>query len=196
MCHFALRSVHSILAMARGRRGQIALACAATGIAAELLPLGDTVHKRFGVPLQVDHTVWAGFNKPHTQLYQCVMQAKMIVIDEVFSLSYDVLACVERTLREAHNSRAPWGGVAVILSGDPRQCAPVVDGGDPQDVIRKSIVGKDILRPFQRFELTENLRLRQEGLSFEQIVTTRLLATMCWLSEATTFPNCPTLTIL
>ena len=66
--------LHSILAMARGIRGQIALACAATGIAAELLPLDETVHKKVGVPLQVDHTVWAGFNKSRTQLssvHQC-----------------------------------------------------------------------------------------------------------------------------
>ena len=108
--------LHSILAMARGRRGQIALACAATCIAAELLPLGDTVHKKFGVPLQVDHTVWAGFNKPRTQLYQCIMQAKMIVIDEVFSLSYDVLACVERTLREVHPHDSTLGAALQSFS--------------------------------------------------------------------------------
>lgn len=87
----------------------MALATATTGIAAELLPLGDTVHKKFGIPIPCSSNSLGRCTRVGTQLYDVVRAAKLIVIDEVFSLDVDVLACVKRSLEEIHANNQPWG---------------------------------------------------------------------------------------
>ena len=57
----------------------------------------------------------------------------------------------------------------IILSGDPRQCAPVVEGANEHDIIAASIVGKDLLNNnFHKFRLSINMRLYQQNLTNHQ----------------------------
>jgi hypothetical protein len=146
-------------------RNVIALATAATGIAAELLPLGDTVHKKFGIPIPCyDNSLARCTNRP-SHLYDVVRVAKLIVIDEVFSLDKDIVACVKRSLEDIHGNGLPWGGVSVILSGDPRQCTPVVPHADRQTTVSHSIALSPISDDFEIFNLEENMRLHDPNLT-------------------------------
>ena len=124
--------------------------------------------------------------------HQCIMQAKMIVIDEVFSLSYDVLACVERTLREVHHTAAPWGGLAVVLSGDPRQCAPVVEGGDTGRAVKVYCEKRTFFNLFNALSSQKIFAFDSADFLRKTSSDGATLATICWLSERTAFPNFPT----
>jgi len=99
---------------------QIAI-CAPTGVAA-LNVGGQTIHSLFRLPIGViaDHPL------PHPQELRRVLGAiETLVIDEVSMANADLIDAVDRTLREVRRSSQPFGGVQVVLFGDPYQLSPV-----------------------------------------------------------------------
>ena len=95
--------------------------CAPTGVAA-LNVGGQTIHSLFRLPIGViaDHPL------PHPPELRRVLGAiETLVIDEVSMANADLIDAVDRTLREARRSSLPFGGVQVVLFGDPYQLAPV-----------------------------------------------------------------------
>ncbi|HWK19357.1 MAG TPA: DEAD/DEAH box helicase [Microbacteriaceae bacterium] len=95
---------------------------APTGVAA-LNVGGQTIHSFLRLPIGVI----ADQPLPHPEeLRRLLRGIETLVIDEVSMVNADLMDAIDRTLREARGHRSePFGGVQVVLFGDPYQLAPV-----------------------------------------------------------------------
>ncbi|QTV80660.1 ATP-dependent RecD-like DNA helicase [Microbacterium sp. NIBRBAC000506063] len=107
-------------------RKQIAI-CAPTGVAA-LNVEGQTIHSLFRLPIGLI----ADQDLEQSDATRRILNAiDTLVIDEVSMVNADLMDAIDRSLRQARARRAePFGGVQVIMFGDPYQLAPVPPRGD------------------------------------------------------------------
>lgn len=101
--------------------------CAPTGVAA-LNVGGQTIHSLFRLPIGViaDHEI-----EHTTELRKLLNTIDTLVIDEVSMVNADLLDAIDRSLRQARQRKLePFGGVQVVLFGDPYQLAPVPGDND------------------------------------------------------------------
>jgi ATP-dependent DNA helicase PIF1 len=100
--------------------------CAPTGVAA-LNVGGQTVHSLFKLPIGVIADRDLDDDAPLRKLLGAI---DTVVIDEVSMVNADLLDAVDRRLRWARQRNEPFGGVQVVLFGDPFQLAPVPGDAD------------------------------------------------------------------
>ena len=101
--------------------------CAPTGVAA-LNVAGQTIHSLFRLPIGViaDHDI-----EQSAELRKLLNTIDTLVIDEVSMVNADLLDAIDRSLRQARSKKhEPFGGVQLVLFGDPYQLAPVPGDGD------------------------------------------------------------------
>ncbi|PRY68017.1 PIF1-like helicase [Glaciihabitans tibetensis] len=101
--------------------------CAPTGVAA-LNVGGQTIHSLFRLPIGViaDHQI-----EQVAELRKLLNTIDTLVIDEVSMVNADLLDAIDRSLRQARQKpHVPFGGVQVVLFGDPYQLAPVPGDAD------------------------------------------------------------------
>ncbi|MBX3195227.1 MAG: AAA family ATPase [Microbacteriaceae bacterium] len=102
--------------------------CAPTGVAA-LNVGGQTIHSLFRLPIGViaDHEL----DQPDP-VRKLLNTIDTLVIDEVSMVNADLLDAIDRSLRQARQRKdEAFGGVQIVLFGDPFQLAPVP--GDPEE---------------------------------------------------------------
>jgi ATP-dependent DNA helicase PIF1 len=102
--------------------------CAPTGVAA-LNVGGQTIHSLFRLPIGViaDHDI-----DQSAELRKLLNTIDTVVIDEVSMVNADLLDAMDRSLRQARQKpHEAFGGVQVVMFGDPYQLAPVP--GDPEE---------------------------------------------------------------
>ena len=100
--------------------------CAPTGVAA-LAAGGQTIHSLLRLPIGIIGSRELGFIPKESLAVLAALDA--LVIDEVSMVSADVLDAIDRRLRHAKRKRhSAFGGVQLIMFGDPYQLAPVVSG--------------------------------------------------------------------
>ncbi|AYG03506.1 ATP-dependent DNA helicase [Gryllotalpicola protaetiae] len=94
---------------------------APTGVAA-LNVGGQTIHSLFRLPIGViaDHAI-----DQSDELKKLLNTIDTLVIDEVSMVNADLMDAIDRSLRQARKRQSPFGGVQVVLFGDPYQLAPV-----------------------------------------------------------------------
>lgn len=100
---------------------QIAV-CAPTGVAA-LNVGGQTIHSLFRLPTGViaNHPL-----EQPAELKKLLNAIDTLVIDEVSMVNADLLDAIDRSLRQARSKKnEAFGGVQVIMFGDPYQLPPV-----------------------------------------------------------------------
>ncbi|CAN5322724.1 hypothetical protein BH09ACT1_BH09ACT1_01180 [soil metagenome] len=100
---------------------------APTGVAA-LNVGGQTIHSLFRLPLGViaDHKIEQ--NDPLRKLLNTI---DTLVIDEVSMVNADIIDAIDRSLRQARQKPfTAFGGVQIVLFGDPYQLAPVPGDAD------------------------------------------------------------------
>ncbi|WP_022881963.1 ATP-dependent DNA helicase [Gryllotalpicola ginsengisoli] len=95
--------------------------CAPTGVAA-LNVGGQTIHSLFRLPIGViaDHPI-----DQSDELKKLLNTIDTLVVDEVSMVNADLMDAIDRSLRQARKRQTPFGGVQVVLFGDPYQLAPV-----------------------------------------------------------------------
>ena len=101
--------------------------CAPTGVAA-LNVGGQTIHSLFLLPIGViaDREI-----EQSAALRKLLNTMDTLVIDEVSMVNADLLDAVDRSLRQARQRPLEaFGGVQVVLFGDPYQLAPVPGDAD------------------------------------------------------------------
>lgn len=101
--------------------------CAPTGVAA-LNVGGQTIHSLFRLPIGViaDHEL----DQP-PELRKLLSAIDTLVVDEVSMVSADLMDAMDRSLRQARQRpHDAFGGVQIVLFGDPYQLAPVPGDGD------------------------------------------------------------------
>jgi len=100
---------------------------APTGVAA-LNVGGQTIHSLFRLPIGViaDHKI-----EQVAELRKLLNTIDTLVIDEVSMVNADLLDAIDRSLRQARQKpNESFGGVQVVLFGDPYQLAPVPGDAD------------------------------------------------------------------
>ena len=97
------------------------LVCAASGVAA-LNVGGRTIHSLFSLSLDLDWQIKVG-----TILWWMIRNADMIIVDEFSLLSNKLLHTLNDILHKVRrDKRNPFGGITMLLVGDPLQL-PAVD---------------------------------------------------------------------
>ena len=68
-----------------------------------------------------------------------------MVIDEVTMGDRRLFETVDRTLRNLlEQQHKPFGGITVVVSGDWRQCLPVVPKGTPAQIMAHTLKKSDL----------------------------------------------------
>ena len=101
--------------------------CAPTGVAA-LNVGGQTIHSLFRLPIGViaDHEI-----DQVPDLRKLLNTIDTLVIDEVSMVNADLVDAIDRSLRQARQKPfTGFGGVQLVLFGDPYQLAPVPGDAD------------------------------------------------------------------
>ena len=100
--------------------------CAPTGVAALAIG-GQTIHSLLRLPLGIIGDRELGFIPKESLAVLANLDA--LVIDEVSMVSADVVDAIDRRLRQAKRRRnSPFGGIQMVMFGDPYQLSPVVSG--------------------------------------------------------------------
>lgn len=101
--------------------------CAPTGVAA-LNVQGQTIHSLFRLPIGLIGSSEIDQNDQTRKLLNTI---DTLVVDEVSMVNADLMDAMDRSLRMARQRRhEPFGGVQIVLFGDPYQLAPVPASGD------------------------------------------------------------------
>jgi ATP-dependent DNA helicase PIF1 len=111
---------------------KVVVKVAPTGIAA-LGIQGQTIHSLFRLPTGVldPRTI-----KLSADTQEILQHLDAVIIDEISMVRADTIDAIERTLRIAKGSQAPFGGVQIIMVGDVYQLPPVVTGDQLQEYFR------------------------------------------------------------
>ncbi len=101
--------------------------CAPTGVAA-LNVEGQTIHSLFRLPIGLIGTQEEDQSDATRKILNAI---DTLVIDEISMVNADLMDAIDRSLRKARGRRAePFGGVQIVMFGDPYQLAPVPPRGD------------------------------------------------------------------
>ena len=100
-----------------------------TGVAA-LNVSGETAHKFFKLPPHGALSFIDWKTKVNAKMRTKYEALDILILDEVSMASADLLDSINNLLKAARRSEEPFGGVRVVLFGDPWQLPPVIDQGD------------------------------------------------------------------
>jgi ATP-dependent exoDNAse (exonuclease V) alpha subunit len=114
--------LHRIVA---GERRKVAVT-APTGVAA-LNVGGQTIHSLLRLPIGLIGNSRLYQDREQRRLLQAL---DVLIVDEISMVSADLMDGIDRALREARGTPEPFGGVQLVLFGDPFQLAPVPGGAE------------------------------------------------------------------
>lgn len=101
---------------------------APTGLAAENVE-GVTIHSMFGLPTHLGAAVYDQFSR--SEKYRAIAtQMDVLLVDEVSMIRADIMNQIDQALQFHRSSTQPFGGVKVILFGDPYQLPPILKWED------------------------------------------------------------------
>ena len=132
-----------------------------TGIAASLLPDGQTINSRFGVPLHVDRdTTWDHSGPKYEEIKNC----DLILWDEVSMSHKYMIEAVDRMMRDLCKNNLPFGGKVVVFAGDFRQTLPIIVGADMSRSVYVCFKNSRELWPLvEKFSLAQNMRANEDS---------------------------------
>ena len=84
----------------------------------------------------------------------------------------DHVDCVDRSLRDIRKVDKPFGGIAVVFSGDPRQILPVVHHGNRAQIVEVCVQSSLLWKKVKQLKLTSNMRVAEEEINFSSYVLT------------------------
>uniref|UniRef100_A0A183BNP0 ATP-dependent DNA helicase n=1 Tax=Globodera pallida TaxID=36090 RepID=A0A183BNP0_GLOPA len=139
------------------------LPMATTGIAAELLYEGQTVHKRLCRAKHIDSSTPLNVDQ-ESHFAEMLRNIDGMIIDEISMQHRDVLEYVDRLLRFVAPTdflkSLPFAGKAVVIGGDWKQLTPVILGGGHLDQLDASVKNSILFKHFTTRRLVANHRLQ------------------------------------
>jgi len=147
----------TILAAVRSR-GDLALAVASSGVAALLMPGGQTGHSLFKIPLKVDEYSICSITKQSLHA-KMLRKAKVIIWDEAPMMHKNVFEALNRTLMDIVGNDKPFGGITTVFGGDLRQVLPVIPKATPQEIRSSILTRAAFWNKVNVFKLEKNMRL-------------------------------------
>ena len=146
------------------------MATAYTGIASLLLKGGRTSHSSFKLPVPIHENCSCAVD-PNSALARLLRDAEFIIIDEASMMPIAAFEAIDRLLRTIqldptvpdpiHKKTIPFGGQTIILSGEFRQCLPIIPGATVEEIIDNCICASFLWPMVRKFNLTTNMRARQ-----------------------------------
>ncbi len=152
---------------------------APTGIAASSLPNGRTIHNFGGIPPYRKKGKYLEKLNP-TKLLSIQERAQhlklaLLIIDEISFVGPEMFAQVDRRLRQIMQNNEPFGGLAVIITGDFFQLPPIAPAETLYAALLKlhfakatldtqatstspAVEGTKYFATFQKIELTQQMR--------------------------------------
>jgi hypothetical protein len=112
-----------------------------------------------------------------------IKKASALLVDEVFLLRCDIIDVVDKKLRKIRNNNVPFGGLRLVLIGDPYQMEPVVQlcdrdnlrevytyNNDDYFFYNSNVVKEyDLLSNFSLYELKHDFR-HEKDPDFQKIL--------------------------
>ncbi len=114
----------TLLTYFRGTSHKNHVVLASTGAAAVNIG-GQTIHSFFHFMPDITEVEARRLGRTNQQT-KLIKKLQSIVIDEVSMVRADLLDCVDAFLKEARQSKEPFGGIQMIFIGDMYQLPPVV----------------------------------------------------------------------
>jgi hypothetical protein len=146
-----------IMAYARSR-GNIALGCASTALAATNYDDFTTAHSLFCFPVFEEDEI------DESEPPRCQMEAnpeRKELLDAARVIIWDEMICNHKQLYEAaYRETECFKGKVLICMGDWRQIMPIVKSGTRQEVVQACIKCSYLWDEFTILKLTINMRLR------------------------------------
>lgn len=100
--------------------------CAPTGVAAVGLG-GQTIHSLLRIPVGIVGKRDLGYVEPDA--FRTLSKIETLVIDEISMVSADLMDAIDGRLRQVKKRiEVPFGGVQIVMFGDPYQLSPVITG--------------------------------------------------------------------
>jgi ATP-dependent DNA helicase PIF1 len=162
---------HVIKWLRQSCRKRIAV-CAPTGIAA-LNVSGSTIHNLIGVGTLLPADLHLNINEVKRNR-QWLKDLDIILIDEVSMVSSDMMDSIDRVLQKIREDDRPFGGLQMVMVGDPYQLPPVIAKEDAE-YYKNNYRSEWFFdahvwsyEPFKTFEL--NTVLRQSDAEFKDIL--------------------------
>jgi hypothetical protein len=144
-------------------QSQIVLCVASSGIAALLLPGGQTAHSMFKLPIEnMNSDSFCAIAK-NSQRADLLRKTALVVWDEAGPQHRHAAQALDRTCRDICDIEQPFGGITVVFGGDYRQTLPVVLHGGRDDVVDACLQRSYIWDKVDVLHLTENMRLQSHG---------------------------------
>ena len=147
-------------------KGDIALCCATSGIAANLFVNGRTMHSRFKIPLDCQKYSPLTIKK-QTALAELIRRCKIIIWDEAPMAHKNILFWLDRQFRDIMGNNEPFGGKTLLLCGDFKQLPPVIPRGSRRAVMAASIKTSPYFQNATILKLVKNERLRKQLLEHD-----------------------------
>ncbi|UYV67820.1 hypothetical protein LAZ67_5002140, partial [Cordylochernes scorpioides] len=149
--------------------GKIVLPCASTGIAATLLKGGRTYHSLFKLPIPLNETSTANFDKD-SNLKNEIISSSLIIWDEISMAIGYALTAIDRKLRDVMRDERPFGGKVILFGGDFRQNLPVIKHGHPAQIIESIVKRNPLWCHVKSEKLTLNMRTKDEVIFAEYLL--------------------------
>ena len=130
---------------------------APTGIAATLLPEGQTIHSRFGLPVPLLSDSCSRI-KPNTKAAKELIETDIFIIDEAPMASRYAFEIIDKLLRQLCNSDIAFAGKIILLGGDFRQVLPIQEYATQAQLINLSIKSSRLWKYFDVYKLIKNMR--------------------------------------
>jgi len=135
---------------------------ATTGVAANLLHGGKTLHSQFNIPRNVDSETTPNMEYSSKRA-ETIRMCRLLIIDEASQLHVDVLKYVLKVLDEVRDGNRPQ--IVILMCGDWRQILPVVKTSKAAYLY--SLLGaEDRLPPIEYLHLTKNYRAAEDEIEY------------------------------
>jgi hypothetical protein len=142
-----------------------------SGIAANLLPEGRTLHNLFklSVPVLSDSN---SSIEPGGKEAREIVESDYLLIDEAPTVPRYAIEIINRKLQELFNDqrKGTFAGQLIITGGDFAQTLPVLKGGSRSQQVDLSIKRSQLWGYFKVYELTENKRADADAQEFAQFI--------------------------
>jgi len=141
-------------------QGKKVLCVASTGIAALLLPNGQTSHAQFKIPINLNEASVSSISKSG-RLASELKKVDLVIWDEVpmqHKYCFEVVHRLFVDLRSASDDLL-FGGVPFLLGGDFAQILPVVAQGERADIVKACLQRSFIWTKLDRLYLRTNMRV-------------------------------------
>ena len=140
--------------------GKVALATAASGIAATLLPKGTTFHSRTKCPLILTDESTCSVSE-HDSTATLIRMTHLMVVDEVTMMDRCALEAADHIFQWLRGSAKPFGGITMVFRSDWMQILAVIPHRSRTEIIERCCKSSYLWKNVETLRLAENMRISQ-----------------------------------